>query len=254
MDVSPKHGSSGARVVVRDQDVLKFGEGRVTEQGVWLARHESPSLPRVYRMMKKNPGYVMERLNELPRLLVSGPKVMHEMVWAARRIWDQPALVPFVPDHHRAKVFDDLADKFLDAKDRRALGFFYSAIEWDKQTECLTHGDPTYDNVMLRGRDQVVLTDPIPATTAVPDMRSVDLGKMAQSIVGFEAMRYGEIDRLTDVTLDYFFRVTQASDAERPATMYWCVVHLLRAAPYVKETVQDAVVAEAIRITRTLRR
>lgn len=254
MDATPSHGSSGARVVVRERDVLKFGDGRVVSQGVWLARHESPSLPRVYRYTSQTPGYVMEKLNELPRLLVSGSKILHEMVWAARRIWDMPALIPIVQDHHAVKVRDDLADRFFEPKDRKALWDWYRDIKWDRQVECLTHGDPTYDNVMLRGKDQVVLIDPIPATTAVPDLRCVDLGKMAQSIVGFEAIRYGETDRLTDVTLDDLFRIAQSPDHEQYAAMYWCVVHLLRAAPYMNERIQDAIVAEATSLVRTFRR
>lgn len=250
-----KHGASGARVVVRSSDVIKMGDERVVAQGKWLARHPSlDAVPRYYRDIglidhASRRGYAMEKLSEPPRAVLDGVRVLAGMGNSLKRIWGQPAEIFFNKDVHRDKIFD-LANVYLEPYDRRTLGFWFSAIEWPLETTCLTHGDPTYDNVMLRSGD-VVLIDPIPASAAIPDMRSVDIGKVLQSAIGYEAMRYGEDERFR-VGIDDVRKQFLLNKIDVP--MYWCAVHLLRAAPYQEGEVRDKLIRGCVNIVRNFRR
>src|SRR5437588_835106 len=81
---------------------------------------------------------------------------------------------------------------------------------------------------------ELLLIDPIPATPAVPDLLCVDVGKMLQSAVGWESVRYQRPFRhgVSDLT-----RCLTLDEYEWEASSYWCGVHLLRTLPYVDPSI-----------------
>ena len=83
-----------------------------------------------------------------------------------------------------------------------------------------------------------MVIDPIPATPAVPDLKSVDMGKIMTSVIGFERARYGEFPVINSLAF------STLSANELKATKYWAAVHLLRALPYTPSgKVRDDVAA-----------
>lgn len=235
MDV--RHGSSGAMIHVGEEHVMKYGYDdvgvRVAAQGRWLRDYPSPAVPRVLSWFPD--GYVMPRLRELDR---SEP---HDVTYLdavaarlAEHVWTRAPNVKLDLALHQLKV-ERLAHLHAPELERRLMQVGAGEIDWDVLPTCLTHGDPTWDNVMSDRRSEgLVIIDPIPASPAVPDLRCVDFGKMLQSVVGYERIRYREpgiIAEPEDV------RALCQDDNEWNATWYWCAVHLLRCAPYVGEEV-----------------
>jgi hypothetical protein len=235
-----KRGSSGAVVSLFRNCVVKSGNERVGAQGAWLGRHESPATPRVFNV--KPTSYEMERLSELPRHVIHPTKLAYEMTEKlSEHVWSQEARVFFNPNMHLHKMENLIGAMAFTEKFR---GVFES-IKWGDLEYGLTHGDPTYDNVMLR-HGEVVLIDPLPATTAVPDLIAVDRGKMLQSVMGFEMVRYG--DRSFDgAQLPYII-----DENEYRAALYWCAVHFLRAIPYVEEGIRSDLFNRAVLAVRGL--
>lgn len=236
--LQPRGGSSGATITIRNSYVAKKGEPRVGEQGRWLLLHRSGHLPTI--QSTSTYSYTMERLAERgPTSLYEGRRCLGAMYTALNNsVWMRPAEVKMDWPAHLAKLGaiadGDYLHRLTDTAER---------IDWDSLPTCLTHGDPTWDNVMFRD-DTMVLIDPLPATTAVPDIRAVDLGKMMQSVVGFEGARYGAIHTLCDVE-PHDVEALCANANEWLAAQYWCAVHLLRAVPYMDEEVKPRVAALA---------
>jgi hypothetical protein len=240
--------------MLNEHGAVKIGDHRVYEQGLWLRENESPATVPVSVIEQASSGdfmYQMERLNELPWHLVSADLVMAEVTrLLARHVWSAPAKVKLDLDAHVTKV--DLLLSHLN--DRRVTKQVRSAqryLQWDKQYHCLTHGDPTFENTMLREDGSLVLIDPVPATPAVPDLRCVDIGKMLQSVTGWEEARYGipVVRQVSGARLLYLvsrFVGSDLNDYEWRGSLYWCVVHLLRALMYVGEEVKPRVAALAI--------
>jgi hypothetical protein len=222
-----RRGSSGAEII-DVPCVVKSGDARVVTQGHWLQRHPYDVLPRVYAV--EETFYLMERLVDPPYALLDHRVLLGQTYDALRELWWRSVAVTFSRDAHHAKLrtlYTDVTKTALLA-DLDRLG---QRIDWSRLHGGLTHGDPTLDNVMLR-ESQVVLIDPIPATPAVPDLWSVDTGKLLQSILGYELLRYADDTyawRLKPSDLEHLVM----NDDEWLATVYWCVVHLLRAVPYM---------------------
>lgn len=221
-----KRGSSGA-VIAEVPAVVKTGDLRVTLQGRWLQRHPYPMLPQVYDVTESS--YTMERLGDPPYEMLDHRVLLSRTYEALHELWRRPPVVRFDLNAHQDKISDLVTVKHVVQLDGlRRLGQY---ITWPNLEVGLTHGDPTLDNVMLRG-SQVVLIDPIPATPAVPDLRSVDTGKLLQSVLGYEVLRYAVFEyewRLVPTDLLALI----GNENEWLATVYWCVVHLLRAVPYM---------------------
>jgi hypothetical protein len=253
-------GSSGATFTIRKRVVVKSGGPRVGAQGQWIVDHQSDALPKVYQVWRSEPHrYQMERLYDLHHDEVFGDGMFFGIIDRLQtRIWSQPPEVLFDPEFHKSKI-DALAQRFHERWEQKRLVAGYRAITWETLPACLTHGDPTLDNVLLRRPydpatfdwSSVVLSDPLPATTAVPDLRCVDIGKVYQSLYGYEFIRYGD-PGLVNVTLRGFLEFEQSlvDENEVYAAHYWHMIHLLRCLPYVDERVNRGLrvqLAEALR-------
>jgi len=238
-----RRGTSGAAIMVSTNNpfrVHKRGDERVGTQGRWLRSiNPLPSiLPYVWTTHAES--YEMELLQE-PNLGWLDTQVLLE--WLVRQleddIWARDPVVGFDLRAHQRKLL--LYTPFHEVSDPAWTRFveLRREIDWDSLRRCLTHGDPTYDNVMFRDNSgklpTPVLVDPLPATPAVPDLWSVDLGKLLQSCLGWEVHRYSDI-RMSfahPLELRQALKLEQ-TDNEWRATVYWCVVHLLRTLPYLE--------------------
>lgn len=245
-------GSSGAVVESTRQGtaVRKTGDDRVVWQGQWLRVHACDALPEVYDL--ENNGYTMEMLNPLPRRIVDAERLARAMFNRLNTcVWPQQSTrrQSFNRKDHVSKVTHllgqlrgnrDIAAKLLEYEKR---------IDWSAQIGVTAHGDPTIDNVMLRGTD-IVIIDPLPSSTAVPDLRCVDLGKILQSIAGFENARYDELNPFHRAGEDWL--KDYCGVKEIAAARYWCAVHLLRAIPYMPEGASKRVTQLFANVVRSL--
>lgn len=234
-----QRGSSGATFTFLGDRVVKRGDtDRITDQGMWLQKHQSPSVPKVFQAYARS--YVMERLIAPPFWALDHRIVLDHMFGTLKAdVWSQPAEVKLDYEAMITK-YAKLCTNFAVSETLNDLVRLCERIIWNDLKQCLTHGDPTFDNVMFRDTEyggDLVIADPIPATPAVPDLMCVDLGKILQSALGWEEVRYGSrAFRFRAGTMDVLDRVTDKN--ERRATVFWSAVHILRAFPYVTDDVR----------------
>lgn len=233
--VTTQRGSSGATFIIGDWTVTKNGDGRVGAQGKWMEEHPVPSLPQVYSVSDN--AYQMERLTQPPVHLMSTETTLEEIaVILQRDFWSQPAVVEFEYEAHT----DRLAPLPITNLTMKKLLLLYHRIDWSSLTPGLTHGDPILDNLMLRYTGELVLADPIPATPALPDLISVDIGRLLQSAVGYERVRYG-LPGPENAGLDRLSFTWTLTKNDMTAALYFAAIHCLRSMVYV-----DGPTAQAI--------
>jgi len=95
---------------------------------------------------------------------------------------------------------------------------------------CYVHGDPTFSNVMvtLEG-EKLRFIDPIRPVGKVAWLPEVDIGKMLQSVVGWEHVMFGWAmpgDACLNVLRDKF------SEELLHKAVFWLMIHALRIIPY----------------------
>lgn len=231
------HGSSGAVIDVFPDYVIKTGTAdvgtRVRLQANWLDKHRSSAVPVIFETYPH--GYMMERLEEVHPFSLTVADLDAIIGRLARGVWSRGPEVVMLEKAHVEKI-----GILADHASREMLDFLWDArdVAFDRrQRWCLTHGDPTLDNVMVR-MGHFVISDPIPATPAVPDLWAVDLGKILQSLVGFEMVRYG-VTPHNPVSVRPQHLLETLVKPDRIRAVYWCVVHLMRAMPYVDDTIHD---------------
>jgi hypothetical protein len=241
-----RRGSSGATITYDTDFVTKRDPNnnpRVVWQGQWLLDNPSPAVPSVYTVYAT--AYKMERLAVVPPALLNHAAVLDTMVERlATHVWSQSAVAPINHDMLFDKV-ERLVNTYGFEYIWQRLYMMRARVNWHRLTRCLTHGDPTFDNVMIREfTGELVLADPIPATLIVPDLLSVDVGKILQSALGWEAARYEDEGQKFNVNPVSVYDVVQrhmpkfAGEDEWVASIFWCVVHLLRTLPYVDDSVR----------------
>lgn len=233
-------GSSGAVVAVHATHVTKTAQDpevrrRVVAQASWLEQHSNSALPIMLDLTAG--GYVMEKLDEIPPYTLQVADLDAIVGRLARGVWVHPPKMPLVATAHYDKV-RPLEERYASDEMRRFLQIRREIALTGSQRACLTHGDPTLDNVMTR-MGFYVIADPIPATPAVPDLWAVDLGKILQSLVGFEQVRYGRSPHIPLEVRPTHLLDTLHEPADQVRAVYWCVVHILRAMPYVSDTIHD---------------
>lgn len=272
-----RQGSSGARIIIRADDVVKL-EGvrtrnRVREQGIWLRRFDaSLALPAVNAVHAD--GYTMEKLIQrpLPRTEAAILDLCGQILDQLKdKVWQlKTGVRSFVGeslvrgegvsdwDHCRyvARLTRDV--KLQDLKSTLLRRF--RKIDPIKLRVGTTHGDSIIDNVMWRAQGsslsknplELVLIDPIPATSALPDWQAVDVGRVIQSAVGYELIRYPDgpheainvrtaVDHVLNEWLDDEFTLQDAQ-----AAVYFAVIHMLRgirtARIFAPDTVSEMIV------------
>lgn len=225
-------GLSGARVLVIGDDAVKMGydaPNRVVEQGQWLLDNAETHLPVVRRVLPR--GYAMEALTHIPIQDVSLDRVVDAL---ADSVWRYAPTVHVDTSRTLLKI-----DKILRKHAPQLLPEAITATAYIRRTDdCLAHGDPTAENVMLRG-DTYVIIDPLPATEAIPDDAAVDVGKLLQSAHGWEEMKGEERSHWRPEDVAKYF-----SDEVFAVGELWCVVHFIRTLPYVSKEVKPRVVSK----------
>ena len=265
-------GSSGALISVNDGEVFKYDTKitgtKVRDQGIWLHQHdESVILPRVDEVF--NNGYVMEKLKvpEIPTTYQSTFDLCSEILTTLENhLWDLEftegrQLVEYNGYEHRPYVRNLLKDVGLRRLDGK-LRQFYERIKWYDLKTGLTHGDGIIDNVAYRLTleyrhavktpvRQLVLLDPIPACPALPDVVALDVGRVIQSISGYEVYRYNNdaadadlngvsLSRRIEVMLNSWFAVNFNLNEAR-AALYFSIIHSLRGVRTAQRVAQTRV-------------
>lgn len=191
-------GASGASLSLLDGSdlVIKVGEGAIGErigvQAEWLERHASPALPKVIH--RWDHGMVMERLDPVQWAVVDHAQLVADIFVALRlHVWSHDTESQFDLAMHEQFVWERCANLKYSAGSWPAMQAWMKEVPWEvlEDTTCLTHGDPTFDNVCYRNHRQVVLVDPNPAWPGIPSCRIADLAHVAQSLHGYEHLKYG---------------------------------------------------------------
>lgn len=113
--------------------------------------------------------YAMEQLFDLTsNQIATGPRMIYTML--KEKVWWRP----------------DFALRERGWKQQLEKRFSITVPrEIDEEVWCLTHGDPTVANLMCNKNAQLRLIDPRVADF-MPSFRSVDCGKIMQSLLGWE--------------------------------------------------------------------
>lgn len=239
-EVIHRRGASGAVITVGENETTKLDSERtgtrVRDQGIWLLNHRRFTvLPNVERVLHN--GYVMETLDVPALYMITDVKTFIRMMMNAlsERLWFKEGVtrLTFDQDAHRAYVRKltrdvdapgELWDFLLDAR---------KSVDVASLRVGLTHGDCILDNMAFRKPNTLVIIDPIPATTALPNVVASDVGRLIQSAVGYEFVRYTR----TSLTLDHDEAVTGVlndwmhrdfSVNEARAAIYFSIIHMLR--------------------------
>ena len=230
-------GQSGAALeLLPDGSIAKWSPDEelarsIIRQGQWLMNHSCEALVPV-RGVYSN-GYTMQPLCPLPLKVIDPLNLALEI---KRRlegwIWNRPAEVD-VNIAEMTAYAKYLASQWFDGSELElTLEAWISYIDWSRFQTCLTHGDPTFSNVMLRGTE-LVLIDPIPARAQIPPFRAVDIAKICQSLLGYEVVRFGwplQVER--SAAGAFMAAMVGGDDAELEAVRFFTVLHFLRLLPY----------------------
>lgn len=248
-------GSSGARLIETETSVIKRDTEvtgtRVRDQGIWLSQHEESVLLPAVHFVYHN-GYEMEKIviPDLPKTwhdvrgLCADVLVELDRLWYAEFTGRVPDLVVIDEYDHRGYVTELLKDVGL-RQLRRQLHGFANRINWHCLEPGRTHGDGIIDNLgyrsgereFRRGR-QLVLLDPIPACSALPDVVALDVGRVIQSAAGYEAARYVGVGQTPMFTVPLIERVEYVLNTwmgagdfdlnEARAALHFSIIHMLR--------------------------
>lgn len=229
-----------------DSRVVKIGHARDTDvesQGAWLRANPSPVLPRVHEIYSSS--YVMEYLAAPQLHLLDHKRLLHAMVNSLEtHIWSRTPVLPINHEMLQAEL-----ERLLEITE---FGRFWvwvqkthALIRWGKLHASLTHGAPLLENVMFReSSGDLVFIDPQPASLLSPDLRCRDVGRLLQSALGWEGVRHGptfyfdvnvgDLRHHTNLLHDF-------DDNEWLASVFWCVVHMLRELPTLNDRLRRSI-------------
>jgi hypothetical protein len=248
-----KRGASGARVIIGQKYTTKLDVERtgafVRDQGAWLSRWATkvPALPQVSEVFAT--GYIMETVYvpdlsdvDVTKTCFMILDVLESQLWPNQAHGDFRMFDNF-KETHRGYVSQLLRDVAADRDLSKIMRHFHDQVNWPTLRVGLVHGDPIIDNVGYRVThwpngtssygDELVIFDPIPASEPLPHWRCVDVGRIIQSMVGYEAIRYErrgiDVDfdaAVTTVLNRYMPKSFDVNEAR--ACVYLSIVHMLR--------------------------
>lgn len=228
-------GRSGATVQVGPTTAQKRAsdpvvQSRLFAQGNWIANHRAAWNVR-YRETLTD-GYVMERLYEWE----TPPG---EFVKTAHHLWAHPAEVKLDVAAHCEYVHNKLLVpgwSFNRFREEVMDKLRYVMHREERLTRCLTHGDLTRSNVMSEvTRKYGITIDPIPATTAVADVKAFDMSTMVISLLGLEHVQYGWPQPSSHEMLHLSGLLWELNHVELECVRYMSVVQIARRLPYHPE-------------------
>ena len=245
-------GTSGAQVVIVGPCAIKYAphfatdvvRQRLVRQDTFMRLLGPQVCPRVLTSLAT--GFVMERceptapdrgtvMDQLAVVL----RILEDHVWVAKdtsvtigdinwgtRHWAYlEARVDTYCPQHKTKIHRAMEE----AVHRTDGGDIMRMI----------HGDPTYDNIVFL-KNQLLITDPLPPEPYMPALREVDVAKMMQSIIGYEAIKYDDprLETVNPWVAGQTFFAHRGLDWY--TVHYFVVVHILRLLPYQPEHLRDA--------------
>jgi len=158
-------GNSGNRLI---EAVVKTGT-ECLQEGSYCQYLGDDVVPKVYALIPD--GYVMERLAPAP---YTEDLLLRIETLLEHKVWNRPAL-PSTMDS--------------DWRDHLRL-YGVETPDWVVPTDyCLVHGDPTVSNTLVRGTT-LMLCDPRPPRVFIPQCRESDMGRILQSLFGWEEIAY----------------------------------------------------------------
>lgn len=212
---------SGAKIIVLDDVVIKTnGDGRIDEQAAWLERYKSRGVVKVLGTW--HGGYAMERLDEVDRPVT--PEDVIRMLTAY--VWINTPQVML--DWNAVSEYAATKSKYwVEGGEAIKKRIAYLSTRTDFMS-ARVHGDPTFENVMRRG-DDLVLIDPIPGRSYAPDILGVDLGKILQSCCGYEAVLAGDaVVAEPDISW-----LADFEPVDRDLAILFGLIHVCRFMPYL---------------------
>lgn len=212
--------ASGATVLVIGGVAVKVNGGhRLNEQAEWLMRYPSPGIVRV--LGEWEGGYAMERLTTPPTI----PTVDDVLRLLKENVWNRPPEV--APDWNAVEDYAIEKAKLYWHEVVTSLTERIKSCAARSLTRVRIHGDPTFENVMMRGREYVLI-DPLPAVPHAPDLLAVDLGKLLQSSCGYEDVILG-----VDPQLTFTDWIDEFNEDERFAAITFGLIHVVRLLRYL---------------------
>lgn len=236
-------GISGATIVDNNDGTVTKSGGlieRTIEQGEWIIAHGGDVFPRNIEII--DTGYKMEKLEFIEYYDVGSTFSIDTL---RQYVWSQDPVVP--PTQNTTRLLQEKMGHTFDKHLSHLLDNSVKAKILDDATQagdgayalqhCLTHGDPTSENIMVRPGYGMVFIDPIRATEVVPDSPAVDVGKVLQSAYGWEDAKYATgvvaykpSDIKSVLEDDALYRVGES----------WAVVHIMRAVPYIMRSMPES--------------
>lgn len=171
-------GYSGATITVTGNYATKRGGGHDLQAQARLVKALGPPVAPLIFETTSN-GYTMERLEQFP------PPADQEAIFnlaqsviktLAGQVWTRPTAFPHdVGWRTDLRLWCEANASWLPVMNHHAA------------PPVLTHGDPTFANLMLTAQGGLKLIDPSPPRPGIPSLPAVDLGKVVQSLMGWEA-------------------------------------------------------------------
>jgi hypothetical protein len=234
--------TSGATIHVTDNGVIKSGDPnsdvgkRIILQGRFCASYDVPILPKIISVNEAMGSYSMERLIPIPWNIIDHKLLFMQIV--------EDLFEWFWTYDHGLTIdntgWEENHWEYIDKKIRencgevwRKMEMKFSALDHKELRPALIHGDPTFDNCMMRADGRIVITDPIPANFVIPNLVAVDMGKVLQSAAGYEVIKYGR--PMIHLSFAEALRTMALDDLERAGAIYFCAAHFVRLLPYQKD-------------------
>lgn len=198
MDLST--GNSGAKLIAT---IIKTGPECVQE-GAFCKMLGEKVAPKVFAITSE--GYVMSQLIKTPRT----PDLLQRMEHLLEtEVWNRPSQNYDVTGEMNYKEYH--ANLGLEIPDWAIPDKF-----------CLTHGDPTVSNTMIREDGSLAFIDPRPPRGYVPSCRETDAARILQSFFHWEATVYDEVRIPYD--LPKFWNDVNF----RNRSLFWCAATTVR--------------------------
>jgi hypothetical protein len=195
--------------------------------------------PIIYRIERES--YLMEELF----LPVGNKDMMSVKNLLTKNVWSRQYRIRPWKHHFIKWMLEQEAD------------FLYKDLEslYPDHTQtangCETHGDPTWANVMRNSKGELRLIDPLPERAEKPKLREVDMGKMLQSVIGWEEVLIHRKDfdlsalNTTEILLG-------ESDLTCKMSKFWLKVHIWRLRPFANKNNRPDIFQKASEVCHEL--
>ena len=218
-------GNSGATVARVSVVVMEKRGGRTDlgRQADLAHRLGDHVCPRIYT--RASDHYLMEEL--VPNLAPARETIQAIYDLLHTKVWRRPAF-----DALYTNWTLDCATWFREHAPWIDEGLFWRLYHHGgMMPTSLIHGDPTLANAMRRSSGELCLIDPEPCRPGVPPLVEVDVGKMLQSVAGWEGVKSRGVP--SPVTMGDTYPWDAAHPQQRARYYFWGAFHCARVARHV---------------------